>query len=119
MANRTIKDFKIPTNFKKEFDEWSNQEGFKLKKTEGNIKTYQKGIGFLVAPMMLEVKEEGENIHMEMWIRVGFIMRIFALFLVPSEMEIQSGGFRLMAPRKIARTSLNKLFEKIGETEIE
>ena len=46
---------------------------------------------------------------MEAYVRTNFFVRLFALFLVPEEMGVESGGFKLVAPRKITRTAVNTL----------
>ncbi len=95
-------------------DTWAAETGYKLKENRGSERLYQKGTGFLVAPMMLKVVSSGGQATLEAWIRVGTFVRLMALFLVPSEMGIQSGGFKLVIPRKTARTAVNKLLPRLG-----
>jgi hypothetical protein len=96
-----------------EFDQWSQAEGYKLLHATGAERTYQKGTGFLVAPMMLHVRQDGAQTVLQAWIRANMVIRAFALFLLPAEMGIESGGVKAMLPRKIARTALNKLLTKL------
>jgi hypothetical protein len=80
-----------------------------LKNQAGDVRLYQKGVGFLVAPMMLEVSETKGKVKLLVWIRVNLFVRIFSLFILPARMGVESGGMRGVLPRKIARTAVNKL----------
>jgi hypothetical protein len=97
---------------------WARETGFNLKETSPKERLYQKGIGFLVAPMLLRASCNGEQCTLEAWVRVNVLVRLMALFLVPSEMGIEPGGFKLVAPRSIARGAINKLLVQLGQPEI-
>jgi hypothetical protein len=97
---------------------WANENGFNLKETASGTRLYQKGMGFLVAPMMLRVSCSEEQCTLEAWVRVNVFTRLMGLFLIPSEMGIESGGFKLVAPRSIARNAINKLMVKLGQPPI-
>lgn len=90
-------------------DQWAATESYKLQSSSSTERLYQKGTGFLVAPMMLHFRQDGAQTVMQGWIRANLLVRAFALFLLPAEMGIESGGFKAMLPRKIARTAINKL----------
>jgi hypothetical protein len=94
-------------------DQWAQTEGYKLLQATGAERTYQKGTGFLVAPMMLHVRQEGGKTVLQAWISANIVIRAFALFLLPAEMGIESGGIKAMLPRKIARTAVNKLLTQL------
>ena len=40
---------------------------------------------------------DGGSMHMQAWLPIGLFARIGALFLLPAEMHIRSGGFRAAA----------------------
>jgi hypothetical protein len=42
-----------------------------------------------------------------------------ALFLIPAEMNIQPGGFRMVLPRNIARGKVNQLLADLGAAQIQ
>ncbi len=117
MNSRTILDFEVAAADPawEMIRKWAGENGYNQKMEEGNLKRFQKGTGFLVAPMMLEISINGNSLHLEAWVRANLFIRICALFLVPAEMHIKSGGFRLAAPRKIARKAVNKLLEMLGQ----
>lgn len=99
-------------------DEWLKESKYFVKEIFGaNRKLFQKGIGFLVVPMMLDITLEENKVHMEAYVRANFFIRLFALFIIPKEIGIESGGVKLMAPRKIARKAVNKLLERLGQPE--
>ena len=84
-------------------------------KFRGSEVLYQKGMGILTAPMMLTLKNDGQDTIMESWVQLDILTRLMTLFLLPNEMGIESGGLRLVVPRSIARTATNKLLEQLGQ----
>jgi hypothetical protein len=119
MYNKTVVEFRSDADIWRVVDKWAGDSGFRLKVPGDTERLYQKGVGFLVAPMMLNVKRDGQKSRLEAWISVNLFVRLFTLFLVPSEMGIESGGFRLVAPRSIARKAVNSLLEQLGESAIQ
>jgi hypothetical protein len=94
-------------------EHWAADESYKLQNSSATERLYQKGSGFLVAPMMLHIRQDGGQTVMQAWISANMFVRAFALFLLPAEMGIESGGFKAMLPRKIARTAVNKLMANL------
>ncbi len=121
MDKRTIIDFNVSNADEtwKVIHQWADETNYKVKETGSTRKLFQKGVGFLVAPMMLDVTIDGEKAHLEAWVRAGLFVRIMSLFILPAEMTIQSGGLKGVAPRKIARTAVNKLLERLSQPLIE
>jgi len=109
MNTRTVRDYTLNFDPWPIMDRWAADTGYRLKESNPTGRLYQKGHGFLVAPMMFEVRQSGYQFHFEIWIRVNTFTRLFAFFLIPAEMGIESGGFKLVVPRKIAREAVNKL----------
>ena len=65
--------------------------------------------------MMLKIRTDNQETTVETWISVNIFIRLMVLFIVPSEVGIESGGFRLAAPRSIARKTTNKLLALLGQ----
>jgi hypothetical protein len=113
MGSRTTRDYMLNYDPWPIITAWANETGFGVKQSTGPGRLFQKGHGILVAPMMLEIQQRGNQFHFEAWIRVNTFTRLFAFFLIPAEMGIESGGFKLVVPRKIARDAINKLMARL------
>jgi hypothetical protein len=118
MAARTVRDFGAPGDIWPMVDGWAQEAGFKLRETNGPTRVYQKGTGLLVAPTMLTVTQQGPNVHLETWLKISFFTRLFALFMLPAELGLESGGFKAALPRSMARNAVNPLLERIGQPPI-
>lgn len=118
MENRTRLSFTMGTDIWPTIERWAADTGFRLLESTDSRRLYQKGRGFLVAPMMFEIYNRDGEIDLQAWVRANLFVRLFALFLIPPEMGIRSGGFKMVAPRKIARNAINKLLTELGQTQI-
>jgi len=99
-------------------DNWAIENRYKIKESSSSWKLFQKGTGFLVAPMMLKIDRQGNCVSIEAWVRANLFVRAFSLFILPAEMEIKSGGLRGAAPRAIARKAVNNLLNALGQEKI-
>ena len=95
-------------------ERWSNIEDARKQSSNGSRRLYQKGRGLLVAPMMFSFRQEGADVWIEAWVRCNLLLRICSAFILPAEMSVESGGFRGVLPRKIARDALNRFLQQIG-----
>lgn len=94
---------------------WAQRHKFNPREPQtGNRKVFQKGSGFWTAPMRAQFEVVGNQVHVEAWLQIPWITRLMALFLLPAEMNIQSGGFRAVLPRSIARKAVNELLAQVG-----
>ena len=118
MSKRTTLRFSYPSDVWAVIEKWAGENGYRQKGSAGQERLYQKGTGFLVAPMMLKVRSEDQEISIEAWIRANLFVRIFSLFILPPEMGIESGGFRAVLPRNIARKAVNALLAQLGQQPI-
>ena len=118
MSKRTVLDFGIQADPWPTIDSWAQQSGYQLTQGSGPNRLYQKGTGIMVAPMMLQLQQAGGQLHLEAWIRGTLLARISSFFLIPAEMGIDSGGFRAVIPRGIARVAVNKLLNGLGQPPI-
>ncbi len=119
MSNTTVLDFSFEGDLWPIVDSWAKETDYNLKESGEARRLYQRGHGVLVAPMMLEITQTGQDVHLEAWIRVSFLTRLLALFLLPSQMGIESSGFKAVVPRKMARTAVNKLLESVKQPAIQ
>lgn len=94
---------------------WAQKHKFMPREPQtGNVKVFQKGSGFWTAAMRAQFTQRGDTMQLEAWLPISLFARIAALFMLPAEMHIRSGGFRAVLPRKIAREAVNELLRQVG-----
>ena len=114
MIKRTVLDFRIQTDPWSTIDSWAQQSGYRFKQESGANRLYEKSIGIMM-PMMLQIQQAGDQLHLEAWVRGTRLTQISSLFLNPAEIGIESGAdFRAAIPRKIARNDVNELLKSLG-----
>lgn len=118
MAKRTFIEFDYSGDVWPIIESWAKENGYRAKGANGATRLFQKGIGFLAAPMMLSAEASSGHVQIQAWVRCNLLVRISALFILPSEMSIESGGMRAALPRKIARTAVNKLLAQFSQPAI-
>jgi hypothetical protein len=119
MAAKTIRDFQVGFDVAPMVDAWAgaNHYGFRGVSPDGT-RNYQRGNGIMTGAMPLSIRQTGTGVHLEAWIHSTILARIGALFLIPSDMGIDSGGFKGALPRSMARGAVNKLLEQLGQPPI-
>jgi hypothetical protein len=118
IPKQTVREFDFGDDVTMIVDSWAQEAGYRKKESDSAGSVYQKGHGFWVAPMMVEVGQAGSRVTLKAWIRTNLFTRIGALFMIPKSMGVESGGFKLALPRKIARGKVNQLLEKLGQPPI-
>ena len=119
MAARTVRDFQVGFDVGPLVDAWAQAHhyGFRGVSLDGT-RHYQRGNGFLTGAMPMTVRQYGPSVHLEAWIHATLLARIGALFLIPSDMGIESGGMRGFIPRQMARNAVNVLLAQFGQPPI-
>lgn len=99
---------------------WAQKHGYLPREPQsGKVKLFQKGSGFWTAAMRAQFTYDGAGrMEVQAWIPISLFARIAALFMLPSEIHIRSGGFKAVLPRKIARTAVNDLLQQVGAVPI-
>jgi hypothetical protein len=64
--------------------------------------------------MRAQFTQQGDQMPLQAWLPISIFARIVALFMLPAEMHIRSGGFRAVLPRKLAREAVNELLRQVG-----
>jgi hypothetical protein len=120
MAARTVRDFQVGFDIGPIADAWaqSNHYGFRGMSPDGT-RNYQRGNGILTGAMPLTIRQYGPAVHLEGWIHATLVARLCALFLIPTDMGIESGGVKGVLPRSMARGAVNKLLAQLGQPPIE
>ena len=94
---------------------WVNTNRFAPREPQTETcKQFQRGIGFLTAPVRVQFELVGEQLTISAWLHIGILGRIGSLFVLPSRMHIRSGGFRAVVPRNSSRKSVNELLAQLG-----
>lgn len=95
---------------------WAQKHGFHPREPQtGNTKLFQKGSGFWSSAMRAQFSYDGSGtMQLQAWLPISIFARIGALFLLPAEMHIRSGGIRGVLPRKLARNAINALLVEVG-----
>lgn len=119
MAARTIRDFGCAFDVTPYADAWASASHFSLQSVDPDgTRHYQRGQGILTGSMLTTIHQQGSNVHMETWIHANLLARVGALFLVPAEMSVESGGIKGVLPRKICREAVNQLLAQLGQQPI-
>jgi hypothetical protein len=118
-ARRSIVTFAVRGDPWEHITAWAKRNGFKPRSDSGTTKLFQKGTGLWTSPMRAQftVLEKGK-IELQAWVHNLLLSRVLTLFLLPTEMNVRSGGFRAMVPRSIARRAVNELLREMKATEI-
>ena len=119
MAARTVRDFYVGFDVAPVVDAWAqaNHYSFRGISPDG-ARNYQRGNGILTGAMPLTIHQNGQAVRLEAWIHANLAARISALFLIPTDMGIESGGMRGVVPRSIARGSVNILLAQLSQPPI-
>ncbi len=114
-ARRSVVTFTIQGDPWPVIGAWAQTHRFAPRAPQtGNVKLFQKGTGLMTAPMRAQFTQQGVTIELQAWVHNPLIARIFALFILPAEMNLRSGGFRAVLPRSIARKAVNELLAQVG-----
>ena len=121
MTSRTVRTFPVKGDLWPFVEQWAKANGYWARASSGPAgpeRLYQKGQGFWVAPMMVSVRQENGQVTLQAWVRINLFNRIASLGILPAEMSVESGGFKAVLPRKIARDAVNHLLQQIGQPPI-
>jgi len=115
LAKRTVVTFTMKGDPWPTIAAWAKQHRYYPREPQtGSVKLFQKGTGLFTAPMRAQFTQRGKDIELQAWVHMPLITRIMALFLLPAEMNLSSGGFRAFVPRSIARKAVNELLVDVG-----
>lgn len=118
MNKRTTVSFRCPRNFWPQVESWAAQEGFALTEKEDHRRLYRKGNRLLMAPIMVELRQEGKNVTLEAWVAADMFLILSALTGSKPEAAIESGGLTAMLPRRRAREVVNILLRRFNQKPI-
>ncbi|QWP77067.1 hypothetical protein J5226_01275 [Lysobacter sp. K5869] len=85
---------------------WAGRNGYALKRSEGELRVYQKGTGFLTAPMFLEVDRAGGRWSLKSYVRINGL-------IVQGDVGLSGDGFLVKLPRSLAKKAQNELYASL------
>ena len=115
MKGRTRFEFPCPGNFWSQVDAWATETGFTLHCKEGNRRLYRRGFWLLMAPIWVEIRQDGRQAILEAWVKSDFFLILNILSGSKPETSIKSGGLTAAVPRRRARESVNLLLFRFGQ----
>ena len=119
MNSRTVRDFELPGDVTAFADAWARDNNFDLKAVDPDgTRRYQRGHGLMVHAQHLTLRQAGPSVHLEVWTHATLLDRIASLGMLPANMAVESGGFKGVIPRKVAREAVNKLLTQLGQAPI-
>ena len=117
--SRTTRTFAYQGNVWPVVEQQARQTGFRVIETAETTRLYEKSKGILAHPTRLQLQVTNTHeVHLQAWVHVNLFWRAMALFLVPAEMELESGGVRLVFARKIGREAVNQLLSALDQEPI-
>ena len=114
-AKRSVITYRVQQDPWPQIAAWAQRNKFLPRAPQtGDVKLFQKGSGLWTAPMRAQFTQRGDQIEVQAWVHNPLFARIMALFILPAEMNLNSGGFRAVIPRNIARKAVNELLHEVG-----
>jgi hypothetical protein len=117
-SSRTILDFSFNDDVYPILEKWATENSFFTHNgVEGAIEC-QRGGGVLMCPVLLQIKQTGNSVHLETWLKVDLLTEFTTLFNAPAQSAIDSNATLLWRERDIARLYVNKLLKELGQPPI-
>lgn len=118
MAQRSTREFTAPGDLWVMVAQWAQEHGFEAIEQTAEQRTYRRGRERFDYPIMVELVITQGRVRMSAWVKASAFDRGRALFLVPAEMGLESGGAQLMVARNTGRKLVNVLLSRLGQTPI-
>lgn len=117
MAKRSIARFNTAGDVWPVIETWARERDYQQRAGGAGWRRYQQGHGLLVAPKLIEVSQQDKTVEVQGWVKIDIFMRLFTLFLMPSELDLGK-GMRAVLPRSTARRDMNILLARFGQSPI-
>jgi hypothetical protein len=117
-SSRTILDFSFNGELTPILEKWAAENSFVTRNgPEGAIEC-QRGGGVVMCPVLLQIKQNGNSVHLETWLQVDILTEFTTLFNAPAQSAIDSSANLLWREREIARLYINRLLKELGQPPI-
>ncbi len=115
MKKRTIREFTYSSDLWPLVDSWAAEAGFTLETEKESFRVYNKGRWLILAPVRLEIRQDGDRVVLQTWLRADFYMTLTLFTGKPPEGGLESGGLTAWMQRKKARAVVNRLLVSLGQ----
>ena len=113
MAKRTIARFNTAGNIWPVVDAWAKERDYRVKASGDTWRRYQQGVGLMVAPKLIEVRQEDNTVEVQGWMKWD----IWPGTVTIAEKDF-GHGFLGTIPRSTGRRDMNILLAQFGQPPI-
>lgn len=113
------RDFSVRQESWPLIEHWASEFGYRLVAMKGKRRLYQKGDESSLYQTLVDFRHEENRVVISCWITVSFKMRVFTLFRIPQELQVEpQGGWKGIRARRDACRDLNPLLVRFRQPEI-
>lgn len=117
-AKRAIRTFPMAGDPWATVDRWAGSQGYRVVEQDDRRRVYKKGTGLLVAGRKVEITATGGELRLDAYVAANLLARAGALFLIPREITVESGGVKCVLPRNMGRAEVNALLNELNQAPI-
>lgn len=118
MAKRTTREFVAVGDLWTIIERWAGESGFETLESQAERRLYRRGREHFDYPILVEISQAQGRVQLMAWVKASALDRGRALFMVPAEMGLESGGAQLMVARNTGRKLVNTLLSRLGQPPI-
>jgi hypothetical protein len=118
-TSRAVRAFPVAADPWPVVDRWAGSQGYRIIEQDARHRVYKKGSGFWVAARQVEITAADGGMQVQAYVAANTLARAMALFLIPSEITVESGGVKAVIPRNLGRGEVNALMRDLGQPPIE
>ena len=117
-AKRAVRTFSVAADPWPSIDRWAGSQGYRVAEQGEGHRVYKKGSGVMVAARKVEITSAGSEVRVEAYVAANMVARAMALFMVPAEITVESGGVQAVIPRNMGRSEVNALLHELDQEPI-
>ena len=117
-SSKNIFDFRAPGNARSVLEKWAEQYHFHIRELEGGGLECQRGGGMMMCPIIVQMKQKGDEVHLEIYLKVDLLTQFTTLFMAPERSAIDSSVEGLWRERALARDLVNPLLEALKQPKL-
>lgn len=118
MSERTIREFSAKADVWSIVERWAKEYGFTTIDQDAHHRVYRRGRERFDYPILVEISQMNERVRLAAWVKASTLDRGRALFMIPAEMGLESGGAQMVIARNGGRKLVNELLHHLGERPI-